>query len=149
LALNVVAFAQQSRDAEQSSADAEKFAIIQLIEDRLAKAYTIRSENETPDFGTLDRIFPNWHRGEPAKERKNWTFHDYRYHTVSYVVHSVWMNQAGMATVKGKKQVNSSRKVRFLKLFRRVKEESSETLFTIKCRRNPSGSWEIMEETGQ
>ncbi len=140
-------YTPQAVCAGESTADADRLAIIQLIEDRLAAAYAIRSEKEAPDFGTLDQIYPKWHKGEPAKARRRWTFHDYKSYTVSYVVHSVWMDRPGMATVKGKKRIHSSRRVTFLYYFHRVRKENSETRFTIKCRRKLSGSWEIMEET--
>jgi len=143
-ALNGVFHACQTSYAGESSADPDKLAIIQLIEDQLAAAYTVRSEKEAPDFGTLDRIYPKWHNGEPANARR--TFSGYRTYTVSYTVHSVWVDRPGMATVKGKKHVFSARRKKFLKILRRTKRATSDTQFTITCRRSQEGLWKIMKE---
>lgn len=142
-AMVLVICVHQFSRAGESTAEQDRLAIIELIEDRLAAAYTISSEKETPDFGTLDQIYPNWHNGEPAEARRKWTFHGYRTYVVSYVVHSVFMDQPDMAKVEGKKRVISSRKT----YFRLVQTETSESRFTITCRRNQAGSWEIMTET--
>lgn len=129
----------------ESSADPDKLEVIKLIEDRLATAYTVRSDLETFDYGTLDRIYPDWHNGDPAKARR--TMDGYRIHIVSYVVHSVFFTQPDVAEVKGEKRVAALRKVKFLKFFHRTKKETSKTRFNIICRRNESGTWEIMKET--
>jgi hypothetical protein len=131
--------------AGESSADPDKLAIIELIEDRLATAYTVRSDLETLDYGTLDRIYPGWHNGDPAKARR--TLDGFRIHIVSYEVHSVFLTQPDMAEVKGEKQVALLRRVKFLKYFHRTKKEMSKTRFNIICRRNESGTWEIIKET--
>jgi len=147
LSVNVSTYSRQTGHAGESAADPEKLAIIRLIEDRLAAALTIWSEKDAPDFGTLDRIYPEWHHGEPAKQRRQWTFHDYQYYMVIYSVHSVWINRPNAAIVKGNKKVRSSRKISFLKFFRDTKMETFEIQFTITCRRNSLGLWEIMKET--
>ena len=60
----------------------------------------------------------------------------------------VWAPDEGAgATVTGKKKVQSSRRVKHLKLFRYVKREVTESRFTITCHRQPSGLWEILKET--
>ena len=141
-AMVLAIFAQQVCHAGESMADRDKLAIIELIEDRLAAAFTIRSEKEAPDFGTLDQIYPNWHNGEPAKARRKWTFHGFQTYTVSYLVHSVFMDRPEMAKVEGKKRVTASRRTHL----RYVETEITGSRFTITCRRNPSGAWEIMAE---
>jgi len=147
LALGIFFSAPLANGAEESSADPDRLAIIRLIEDRLAEALTIRNEDETPDFGTLDRIYPQWHGGEPAKARQAWTFHSYRNHVVTYVVHTVNMDRPAMATVMGKKQVSFARKKKLLKTIPRTERKTEEARFTLVCRRRPSGDWEIMKET--
>lgn len=143
----LVIFSNRVGYAGESVIDPEKLALIELIEDRLATAYTISGMQEVPDFGTLDRIYPKWHGGEPAKARRLWTFHKYRSYKVFYLVHSVYMDQPDKAKVKGKKQVHAASKVKFLKLLPRVKRKITENLFIITCRRNSSGLWEIVQET--
>ena len=129
--------------AGESKADRDKLAIIELIEDRLAAAFTIRSEKEAPDFGTLDRIYPNWHKGAPAKARRQWTFHGFQTYHVSYAVQTVFMDRPETAKVEGKKRVTSSRK----RHLRQVETDVTGSRFTITCRRNLSGAWEIMTAT--
>lgn len=146
-AINIAIYSHETGYAWESSADPNKLVIIELIEDRLAGACTIRSVKESPDFGTLDQIYPQWHKGEPAKARRRWTFHGYQTYAISYIVYSVYMDQPGMATAKGKRKVSLSRRVKFLKYFHEVKRETSETQFIIICRRNLSGAWEITKET--
>jgi len=133
----------QAGTAGESTAVQDRLAIIELIEDRLAEALTIGAEEESPDFGTLDQIYPDWHKGDPAKARRQWTFHGFQTYTVSYVVHAVFMDRPDTAKVEGKKRVISSRKTHL----RHVETEKSEARFTITCRRNLSGGWEIMTET--
>lgn len=145
LSINILFYSQQTCQAGESSADPQKLAVIQLIEDRLAAAYTIRGPKDTPDFGTLDRIYPQWHHGEPAKQRRKWTFHRYLSYQVSYSVYSVWINRPDTAVVKGKKTVHALRRKKFLIFFHRTVEDNSQTEFDITCRRNPSGSWEIVK----
>lgn len=147
LSVNILFYSQPLCHAGESSANPEKLAIIRLIEDRLAAAYTIRAPKDTPDFGTLDRIYPQWDHGEPAKQRRQWTFHHYLSYEVSYSVYSVWINQPDTAIVRGKKKVHSLLRKKFLIFFHRTVEETSETEFEITCRRNPSGSWEIVKES--
>jgi hypothetical protein len=143
--LLIAGFFLKPGHAGESSADPDKLVIIELIEDRLATAYTVRSDLEALDYGTLDRIYPDWHNGDPAKARR--TLDGYRIHIVSYVVHSVFLTQPDMAEVKGEKQVALLRRVKFLKFFHRTKKETSKARFNIICRRNESGTWEIMKET--
>jgi len=143
--VNVITHSRQTGHAGESSADPEKLAIIHVIEDRLAAAYTLRTREDEPDFGTLDQIYPEWHNGEPAKQRRQWTFHDYLYHLVSYSVHSVWINRPDTAVVKGKKKVQSLRRKKFLKYFHSNIDKTDETHFEITCRRNPSGEWAIVK----
>jgi hypothetical protein len=143
--LPIAVFPHPPGYAQESSADPDKLALVELIEDRLAAAYTTRSNLEAPDFGTLDRIYPDWHKGDPAKARR--ALDGYNFHIVSYVVHSMYLTQPDMAEVKGEKQVTVSRRVKFLKFFGRTKNKTSKTRFTIICRRNPSGTWEILKET--
>jgi hypothetical protein len=147
LVVNGAVFFQERGHAQESSADPGTLVIIQLIEDRLAGAFNLRSKTDAPDFGTLDRIYPQWHYGEPAKARRDWTFHPYNSYAVSYMVYSVILDRPGMATVRGRKRVAFSREKKLLKYFTKVKHETSETQFTIICHRNLSGDWEIMKET--
>jgi hypothetical protein len=143
--LPMAGFFLNSGHAGDSSADPDKLAVIELIEDRLATAYTVRSDLETLDYGTLDRIYPDWHNGDPAEARR--TLDGCRIHIVSYEVHSVFFTQPGMAEVKGEKQVALLRRVKFLKFFHRTKKETSKARFNIICRRDESGTWEIIKET--
>ena len=131
--------------AGETAVDPDKLAIIQLVEDRLAAAYSTRFTHESPDFGTLDRIFPQWHNGDPAGARRQ--LDAYKYHVVTYLVYSVHFTQPGMATVKGEKQVMSARKIKTLKVIPRTKRETTAVPFTIVCRRNQAGNWEIASET--
>lgn len=135
----------QTVNAGEAAADADKLAVIELIEDHLAKAYTFRSAHESPDFGTLDRIFPEWHRGDPAGARR--ALDAYTYFVVSYHVYSVHITQPGMMTVKGEKNISSARKTKTLKLIPRTKTKKNTIAITIVCRRNEDGDWEIASET--
>ena len=134
----------QTVSAQESAADPEKLAIIELIEDQLANAYSVGSVYETPDFGALDRIFPKWHGGDPSEARK--TLDAYLLYTVAYDIFSVHITQPGMATVKGQKRVTSARKKKTLLVFKRTKNEKTLVPFTIVCRKNIQGDWIIEKE---
>ena len=134
----------QTVAAQESSADPEKLAIIELIEDRLADAYSVESVYETPDFGVLDRIFPKWHGGDPSEARKS--LDAYMLYTVEYDIYSVHISQPGMATVKGQKRVTSAQKKKTMIFFKRTSRERTLVPFTIICRKNIQGEWIIEKE---
>jgi len=132
---------------ENMSADKHKLAVVELIEDHLANAFTIRSADDNPDFGTLDVIFPQWHHGEPAEERRGWTFHGLQTYKIKYVVHSVHLDQPGIITAQGRKQVVLTRLLRFWLFPPEIKRETFSIAYTIKCRQKRTGEWIIAKET--
>ncbi len=138
---------QEASAQEKSSADKNKLAVIELIEDYLANAFTIRSADDNPDFGTLDFIFPQWHNGEPAEERRGWTFHGLLTYKIQYVVHSVHEDQPGIITAQGRKRVELTRLLRFWLFPPELKRETFSIAYTIKCRQKTTGEWIIVKET--
>lgn len=82
-------------------------AIIELIEDDLSTAYTYTksSRHKVPHFEVLDRIFPEWHRGDPATGRKFWVVARYKAFLVHYRVDYVFLTSQVSAIVRGKKLV--------------------------------------------
>ncbi|MDM8542948.1 hypothetical protein QUF90_17885 [Desulfococcaceae bacterium HSG9] len=133
--------------AEESSADPDKLAVIELIEDVLAQSFTIRQVDDTPNFGTLDIIYPLWHKGEPAEARRRWTFHGYLTYAAKYTVHTVYSEQPGIMKAEGKKRITLARLLTFWIFPPEIKWNKFELGFTIKCRRKQSGEWIIITET--
>ncbi len=149
-AIFVLYFTQKAGSAEppfDPSADPDKLAVIELIEDYLANSFRIRQTDHTPDFGTLDMIYPQWHKGEPAEARRRWTFHGYRSYTVKYVVHTINLDQPGIMIAQGKKKVKLARLITFWIFPPELKWETSELDFIIKCRRKTTGEWIIVTES--
>ena len=138
---------QEACAQEKSSADKHKLAVVELIEDHLANAFTIRSADDNPDFGNLDRIFPQWHNGEPAEERRGWTFHGLLTYKIKYVVHSVHEDQPGIITAQGRKRIVLTRLLRFWIFPPELKRETFSIAYTIKCRQKRTGEWIIVKET--
>ncbi len=132
---------------EDPAIDKNKLSVVELIEDQLANAFTIRSADDNPDFGTLDRIFPQWHNGEPAEERRGWTFHGLQTYRIHYVVHSVHENQPGIMTAQGMKRIVLTRLLRFWIFPPEIKRETFSIAYTIKCRQKRTGEWIIVKET--
>ncbi len=126
--------------------DADKLAIIELIEDRLSAAFTIRTEEDTPCFGTLDLIYPRWHKGKPVKARRQWTFHDYKTYRAAYHVFSVFLSQPDQATVVGEVRIKQSRWFTFFIFPPELIRETFKYKFRTLCRRKLDGDWEILKE---
>ncbi|MFW5636391.1 MAG: hypothetical protein ACOC3A_07005 [Thermodesulfobacteriota bacterium] len=126
---------------------ADKRAIITLIEDRLSNALTIQTPKDRPRFGILDEVYPEWHGGNPTRERRRWTFHEYQEYRVAYQVRTVYIPQPGVAVAKGVKQTRLARLVRFSIFPPELKKETTVEPFTMTCRRKPTGEWEIIRET--
>ncbi len=123
---------------------ADKRAVIDLIEQRLASAWTIRTPDDSPAFGVLDAVFPAWHGGDPAGARRKWTFHGYERYRPVYSVRSVHLKMPGLATAKGKRTVTVHRRVKFYFFPSELKKERRQGGFTIDCRKTPPGDWEII-----
>jgi len=138
---------EEDESKPQSPATADKLAVIKIIEDDLAQALTIRRAHDSLDFGTLDMIYPDWHKGEPAEARRQWTFHGYQTYEVKYRAHSVHVEQPGIMTVRGKKRIKLARLITFWIFPPEVKWETFQTGFVIKCRLTPTGEWIIVNET--
>ena len=136
-------------NAKENPEQKTRYEIISLIEDRLASAYSIKSSSESPDFGTLDIIYPEWHNGSPVEARRNWSSHNYEKYDVSYVVYSVYENQPGLATAKGEKEIKFSRWYGFWSSPVKMKEEITRKPFTIICVQDASGEWSILSESEQ
>ncbi len=146
--LTLVIYTFQDASAqEKSSADKNKLAVIEIIEDHLSNAFTIRSADDNPDFGTLDFIFPQWHNGEPAEERRGWTFHGLQTYKIKYVVYSVHEDQPGIMTVQGIKRIALTRLLKFWIFPPELKQETFSIAYTIKCRQKRMGEWIITKET--
>lgn len=126
---------------------ADREAVVRLIERELAQARTIRSPADAPCFGTLDEIYPDWHGGNPAAARREWTFHEYDRYEVSYVIHTVHLSQPGRARASGKRRVTVHRTVRFSIFPPEAKVETETRQFAIACRKTPAGAWRITQET--
>lgn len=124
-----------------------RMAVIRLIERDLAEARTIRSPSDSPCFGTLDEIYPDWHGGDPTAARREWTFHDYDRYEVSYVVHTVHLIHPGRARAGGKRRTTVHRTVRFSIFPPEAKVETETRQFAITCYKTPSGAWRIAQET--
>jgi hypothetical protein len=144
LGVFVAVFPGQTLFAGDTATDPDKLRIVELIEDELASAYTKRSAMETPDFGTLDRIFPAWHGGDPAHARRK--LDNCRYYVVSYTVSSVVLPGPDAASVTGEKTVELSRKTTLLKWIPRDQTRKTRYRFTMECRRREDGGWYIAEE---
>lgn len=126
--------------------EADRLAIIQLIEDQLAGAYRIPTHEDTPCFGTLDEIYPMWHKGDPAGARRRWTFHGYQSYELSYLVESITMKNPEQAVAKAVKNIDLSRWVTFFVFPPELKQENFKKKVTIVCRRKPSSAWQILRE---
>ncbi len=133
--------------AQDSPERTEKKKLIAMIENELAGAWTIGSPEDNPCFGTLDRLYPEWHGGDPAAARRKWTFHGYETYHVFYRVYTLDMSQPGLAVLKGKKTVLQQRMITFSIFPPELKRETFSWNFSVICRCLPSGEWKIIKET--
>lgn len=132
--------------AASAGNEADRLAIIELIEDRLAGAYRILSPEDTPCFGTLDEIYPQWHAGEPAEARRRWTFHNYQLYEVSYLVESITVKNPDQVVAKAVKTIDQARWRTFFIFPPELRRENLQKNVKIVCNRNPSATWEILRE---
>lgn len=81
--------------------------LVSLVEVELSEAYSFPCPGgqQLPDFEALDRVYPTWHRGDPAVARRYWLHTGYRYHRVFYRVDFVRSQGQFRAELAGKKLV--------------------------------------------
>jgi alkanesulfonate monooxygenase SsuD/methylene tetrahydromethanopterin reductase-like flavin-dependent oxidoreductase (luciferase family) len=132
--------------AASTESEADRLAIIELIEDRLAGAYRILEPEDTPCFGTLDEIYPQWHKGEPAEARRRWTLHNYQFYEVSYLVESITVKNPDQVVAKAVKIIDQARWRTFFIFPPELKRENFKKNVTIVCNRNPSNAWQVLRE---
>lgn len=93
--------------AEEDEAVLDRERIIEQIEDNLSTAYSFDADSpyKLPHYEVLDRIFPQWHRGEPAVARQMWLTLGFAAHVVLYRVDYVFLANRTTALVSGKRLV--------------------------------------------
>lgn len=93
--------------AEEDEATIDRERIIEQIEDHLSDAYSFNTDSsyKLPHYEVLDRIFPQWHHGEPAVARQMWLTLGFAAHIVLYRVDYVFLVNRTTALVSGKRLV--------------------------------------------
>ncbi|MCB2188043.1 MAG: hypothetical protein KQJ78_16610 [Deltaproteobacteria bacterium] len=125
---------------------AVKLRLIALLEDRLAHALSFQGPGKTPDFSTLDEIFPSWDQGDPGAARRVWVEKTYIGNEVSYRVDVAYLTSDFTARLEGKKRVRASWAEPFLWGFTATESQEVETSFVIYVFRTADGAWRIRKE---
>jgi hypothetical protein len=157
-----------SAEMENPNPVRDREKIIELVEDDLAQAYTflVDSSHKLPHYEVLDRIFPQWHHGEPAVARQMWLTLNFAAHIVLYRIDYVFLAGQTTALVAGKRLVVWTREPGssiagkglwpFQMWTNLMQHENSRCVkctdvtyavrFRMKLKRGESGDWTIEEE---